>query len=412
MGARIRAFDWEKTPLGPISDWAQSIKGTVDLMLASPLAMSLIWGAERVQIYYDAMRALMGTNHPDALGRAGFETWGGREPAEANHRRVFSGESVTLEEYPWTIVRNGWPEETFFTAYLTPLRDETGAVAGELVTAIETASAEALAADLWLALVDPTQIELVILNLALNARDAMPSGGILTLETYNAIIDGASGGPKGPVPGKYVGLTVSDNGIGIPDDVLPHVFEPFFTTKQPGTNSGLGLAQVIGFAKQSGGGIGIETRVGKGTSVRVFLPRAERIWVEHDQISTDSHSSWMKATAKILVVDDDAAVLKTTLRLLDALGYSAIPAASGEEALQLLDSDSEIDLILADLAMPKMSGAVLAKTIKSTHPLPVILVTGYGNREALECFGEARILQKPYTEDELIGKIKVALNER
>jgi signal transduction histidine kinase/ActR/RegA family two-component response regulator len=270
----------------------------------------------------------------------------------------------------------------------------------------------ALAADLWPALVDPTQIELVILNLALNARDAMPSGGILTLETCNAIIDGALGGPEGPVPGKYVGLTVSDNGIGIPDDVLPHVFEPFFTTKQPGTNSGLGLAQVIGFAKQSGGGIGIETRVGKGTSVRVFLPRAERIWFERDQVSTDSPSSGMKATAKILVVDDDAAVLKTTLRLLDALGYSAIPAASGEEALQLLDSDSEIDLILADLAMPKMSGVEFAKTIKTTHPLPVILVTGYGNREALECFREARILQKPYTEDELIGKINAALNER
>src|SRR6267142_704024 len=111
----------------------------------------------------------------------------------------------------------------------------------------------ALAMDLWPALVDPTQIELVILNLAINARDAMPSGGILTLETFNAVIDSAPGWTEGPVPGQYVGLAVHDTGVGIPDNVLPRVFEPFFTTKEPGKGSGLGLAQVFGFAKQSGG---------------------------------------------------------------------------------------------------------------------------------------------------------------
>jgi CheY-like chemotaxis protein len=143
----------------------------------------------------------------------------------------------------------------------------------------------------------------------------------------------------------------------------------------------------------------------------VFLPRAERVPGDHDQGSIHSPDS-TKATAKILVVDDDAAVLKTTLRVLDALGYSPVPAASGGEALQLLGSDSEIELILADFAMPEMSGFELAKTIQATRPvLPVILVTGYGSREVLEGFGEDRILQKPYTEDELIQKIKRALNE-
>jgi CheY-like chemotaxis protein len=120
---------------------------------------------------------------------------------------------------------------------------------------------------------------------------------------------------------KYVVLIVSDTGSGIPDDVLPHVFEPFFTTKQLGKNSGLGLAQMVGFAKQSGGGVGIETRVGKGTSVKVFLPRAEVVGVDQGQLSVASLSSGIEATKTILVVDDDAAVLKTTLRLLDSLGY-------------------------------------------------------------------------------------------
>jgi PAS domain S-box-containing protein len=131
-----------------------------------------------------------------------------------------------------------------------------------------------LAADLWPALVDPIQIESVILNLVINARDAMRSDGTLTLETFNVVIDERFVRPEPPLPGQYVGLAVRDTGVGIPDKVLPRVFEPFFTTKEPGKGSGLGLAQVIGFAKQSGGGVGIETLVGEGTSVKVFLPRA------------------------------------------------------------------------------------------------------------------------------------------
>ena len=130
------------------------------------------------------------------------------------------------------------------------------------------------APDLWPALVDPNQIEMIVLNLAINARDAMQPGGTLTLETFNTIIESESFRPEEPSPGDYVGLAVKDTGIGIPDDVLPHVFEPFFTTKEPGKGSGLGLAQVFGFAKQSGGGVRIETRLGQGTAVKIFLPRA------------------------------------------------------------------------------------------------------------------------------------------
>jgi PAS domain S-box-containing protein len=269
------------------------------------------------------------------------------------------------------------------------------------------------APNLWPALVDPTQIELIVLNLVLNARDAMPSGGVVTLETRNVTVDSPVGGTEGPAPGQYVVLLVSDTGTGIPDDVLLHVFEPFFTTKQLGKNSGLGLAQVVGFAKQSGGGIGIETRVGKGTSVSVFLPRSNGARVDKDPFPTASLERGTEETTTILVVDDDAAVLKTTVRLLNALGYWVIPALSGEEAIRLIDSHSEIDLILADYAMPTMSGVELAKIIETTRPgLPVILVTGYGNHDIIPGFRETRILQKPYTEDELILRTRRALEER
>ena len=691
MGARVRAFDWERSPLGSISSWPQSLKSTVDLMMASQLAMNLVWGPERIQIYNDGNRAFMGTKHPRALGRPGREGWGEIwEAAEAIHRRVFAGETITLEDQPWTLLRNGCPEETFFTAYFTPIRDETGAVAGNLVTGFETTKAvkekaergraeqelresearlqaavdllklgryawnpqtnelqwddilramwglpagapvdydlwracvhpddlarveaaiqrctdprgdgmydieyrvigktdgverwiatrgqthfenhapvsfygvalnvtsrkrieetlerrveartreleeanrqlrsqveqreiaeaevqqlqrldaigqitsgvahdfnnllsvvlinarllscdlrdsgdregvelirtaaerganlteqllafsrkqrlvpqevdlnskiagmsdllsatlggtlqlrTVLAADLWPALVDPTQIELIILNLAINARDAMGAGGMLTLETFNAVVDDGPLGPEEPVPGQYVGLAVNDTGVGIPDDVLPRVFEPFFTTKKPGKGSGLGLAQVFGFAKQSGGGVTIETRVGEGTSVKVFLPRAEVVLSERERESVDAvqGSADQSDGARILVVDDDKAVLRTTLRLLDTLGYAAVPAASGAEALALIASGLEIDLVLADFAMPEMIGSELARIIHTTHPaLPVIIVTGHGNHELLKDFGEARILQKPYAEAELMEKIATALN--
>ena len=234
----------------------------------------------------------------------------------------------------------------------------------------------------------------------------MPSGGVLTLETFNAVIGDGPFGPEDPIPGQYVGLAVSDTGIGIPDDVLPRVFEPFFTNKEPGKGSGLGLAQVFGFAKQSGGGVAIDTCVGKGTSVKVFLPCFEDISDNSEQelVDAEPHPR-TRAKAVILVVDDDAGVLTTTLRMLTALGHEAVPAASGEEALRLLAGGVEFDLVLADFAMPGMTGAELAKAIRATHPnLPVVIVTGYGSRDTLGDFGEA-ILQKPYTERELMEKI-------
>ena len=301
------------------------------------------------------------------------------------------------------------PQKVDLNSTIAGMSDLLSATLGETVQ-LRTA----LAADLWPALVDPTQVELVILNLAINARDATRSGGILTLETFNAVIETEPSQPGDPSPGDYVGLAINDTGIGIQDHVLPHVFEPFFTTKEPGKGSGLGLAQVFGFAKQSGGGVRIETRVGKGTSVKVFLPRVEVLLRDRERepdVERNPKTEKTEVTTRILVVDDDKAVLRTTLRMLDARGFAAAPAASGAQALLLLARGLEIDLVLADFAMPEMTGVELAEAIRTTHPaLPVLLVTGYGNRESLKEFGEARILHKPYTEHELMEKIARVLN--
>jgi PAS domain S-box-containing protein len=292
------------------------------------------------------------------------------------------------------------PEAVDFNRTIAGMRDLLSATMGGTIRLKTT-----VADDLWPAAVDPTQIQSIILNLVINARDAMTAGGLLTLETFNITIDNVSAGPLHPPPGQYVGLTVSDTGIGIPDDVLPHIFEPFFTTKKPGRNSGLGLAQVFGFAKQSGGGVEIETCVGKGTSVKVFLPRAEDS-LNHQQKAEAGQDTPANMTVRILVVDDDESVLRSMLRMLKAAGYSALRAASGAEALELIARDSKIDLVLSDFAMPDMTGVDLAKAIRATNrSLPVLLVTGYADREGLSNLDEAQILQKPFSEQELVKRI-------
>lgn len=267
-----------------------------------------------------------------------------------------------------------------------------------------------LAPDVWPAMVDPTQLESIILNLAINARDAMSRDGTLTIETFNAIIDSTSAGAGRPSPGEYLGLAVTDTGVGIPEELLPRVFEPFFTTKGPGRGSGLGLAQVFGFAKQSGGGVEIQSRIGQGTSVRVFLPRAEGVvGVQPESGSRKGGKTVSKA--KILVVDDDLSVLRTTVRMLDVLGYATIAAGSAAEALRIMATEPQIDLVLTDLVMPGMTGAQLAEAIRITQPaVRILLVTGFGGREGLEKFGDAELLQKPYSDEDLEKRVAEALN--
>jgi signal transduction histidine kinase/ActR/RegA family two-component response regulator len=266
--------------------------------------------------------------------------------------------------------------------------------------------------DLWPALVDPTQIELIILNLAINARDAMEVGGGLTVETANVVLTDQPTRPEEPPPGEYVLLSVSDTGPGMSPEVLAKAFEPFFTTKEIGKGSGLGLAQVYGFAKQSGGGVRIETKQGEGTTVKVFLPRAAAPARREPERAVQPRARASGSARRVLVMDDDSAVREVTAAMLRELGYSVVEAGSGGAALDVLRGDEPVDILLADYAMPGMNGAEAARQAVQLRPgLPVLFITGYADLKALRDVGEDRIIQKPFRDDELSRKVQAALGE-
>jgi signal transduction histidine kinase len=262
--------------------------------------------------------------------------------------------------------------------------------------------------DLWPAMIDPTQIELVILNLAINARDAMEVGGSLTVETANVTL-GAPARPEEPTAGEYVMVAVSDTGSGMTDEVLAKVFEPFFTTKEVGKGSGLGLSQVFGVAKQSGGGVCIDSRPGQGTSVKVYLPRAPAA-PETAEVHAAEEPDAAPKYLKVLLVDDDSAVREVTAGILCDLGYGVIEAGSGGAALDVIERSPEIDLLLLDFAMPGMNGAEVAREVRARRPeLPILFLTGYADTEALMESGDDGILRKPFVENELAAKLKAVL---
>jgi signal transduction histidine kinase/CheY-like chemotaxis protein len=265
-----------------------------------------------------------------------------------------------------------------------------------------------LQSDLWAAMIDPTQIELVILNLAINARDAMEVGGTLIVETGNVTV-GPPVTPEEPAAGDYVMVAVTDTGSGMSPEVLAKVFEPFFTTKEVGKGSGLGLSQVFGLAKQSGGGVRIDSTPGEGASVRVFLPRASttpRV-AEVDGLAAAERAP---KSLRVLLVDDDSAVREVTAGLLQDLGYRVVEAGSGGAALDLLDRQAEIDVLLVDFAMPGMNGAEVAREVRARRPdLPILFVTGYADTEALAAAGDDGILRKPFVERDLAAKLRTAL---
>jgi CheY-like chemotaxis protein len=262
---------------------------------------------------------------------------------------------------------------------------------------------------LWAALVDPTQLELAVLNLAINARDAMEVGGTLKVATKNATL-GTPRAPEEPAAGDFVAVSVSDTGTGMTDEIRAKVFEPFFTTKEVGKGSGLGLSQVLGFAKQSGGGVCIESRPGAGTCVHIYLPRAEADVANPDTVPARADVAQARHGLTILLIDDDNAVREVTRAMLHDLGYRVLEAGSGAAALDLVERERKIDLMIADFAMPGMNGAELARLAQAKRPtLPVLFVTGYADRTALAGVSEARIVSKPFVEDELAHKVQLAL---
>jgi PAS domain S-box-containing protein len=267
---------------------------------------------------------------------------------------------------------------------------------------------------LWTVEVDPNQLETAILNLAVNARDAMPGGGKLTLETANTYLDEHYQETDTEViPGQYVLLSVTDTGGGIPKDVLPRVFEPFFTTKETGQGTGLGLSMVYGFVKQSGGHVTIYSEPGHGTCVKLYFPRHFGS-VPHEKASGAVSSPGAVKGEVVLVVEDNDAVRAYGVMSLNELGYEVLEAHDAEAGLALLQADRRIDLLLTDVVLPGRSGRVLAEEASALRPgLKVLYTTGY-SRNAIVHHGRLdpgiELLQKPFTFEQLAAKVRRILD--
>jgi len=269
--------------------------------------------------------------------------------------------------------------------------------------------------DLWLARVDPAQFENSILNLAFNARDAMPAGGRLTISLHNAKLGGADA-PAGVAPGDYVLVSVADTGIGIAPERLERVFEPFYTTKEVGRGTGLGLSQVYGFVSQSGGHVRIQSAVSGGTTVLVYLPKAAGIPIGR-KMPDQTRGKLAQGWETVLLVEDDQGVLEVVTEMIKELGYRVLTAQNGLEALAILQRGEPIDLLFTDLVMPHgISGAELAQRARQLRPgLKILLGSGYSARmspAAAAVAADLPILGKPYRQAELAAKLRAVLAGR
>lgn len=271
--------------------------------------------------------------------------------------------------------------------------------------------------DLWRTTIDPGQLENALLNLSVNARDGMPSGGKLTIGTGNAILDDTYAAEHADLsPGDYVMVTVSDNGTGIPADMLSKVFDPFFSTKAAGKGSGLGLSMVYGFVKQSGGHINIYSEEGLGTSVKLYLPKTKSSDRLAPQKTADVDEEIPVGHETILVVEDDPALRQLAVRLLHKLEYRTVTAENGPAALAIIDSHEEIDLLFTDMVMHGgISGPELAEAAKRRLPaLKVLYTSGYTEDDFARAgvsSGEIQFIGKPYTKERLARKIRHLLDK-
>ena len=271
-----------------------------------------------------------------------------------------------------------------------------------------------IAPDLWPALADPSQMESAILNLAINARDAMPDGGRLTITAANQPQDEEHPAADGPPPGDYVKITVADTGKGMPPEVRERAFEPFFSTKAEGKGSGLGLSMVYGFVRQSGGFMRLESEPDKGTRVTLLLPRSE---MKAEEPAAPAPVPAPLAGATILVAEDDEAVRLTAVTMLQALGYECLEAADAAAAVEQVRGGAPVDLVFSDVVMPgTMRAQEMAEAIATLRPgLPILFASGYP-REDLGAGGqlapEVNLILKPYARDDLAARVSQLLSER
>jgi signal transduction histidine kinase/ActR/RegA family two-component response regulator len=268
------------------------------------------------------------------------------------------------------------------------------------------------APDEWPVWADPTGLENAVLNLCVNARDAMPDGGDLNIAVENVTLQAGQVGTL--EVGDYVRIAVADTGSGIAPEHLERVFEPFFTTKPVGKGTGLGLSQIFGFARQSGGDVAIRSEVGQGTEVAIYLPRARDVAeraAAPRPAQTDVSAERQDGAARILVVEDDPRVSRATVNALTELGHAPVAVASGHAALNRLAEDPDFHLMITDVVMPEMTGVELAREVAGRHPgLRVLFVTGYvGEAGSVDELAGAELLRKPFTVAQLAAAIEHAL---
>jgi signal transduction histidine kinase/CheY-like chemotaxis protein len=265
--------------------------------------------------------------------------------------------------------------------------------------------------DAWPIYVDPHQLENAIVNLAVNARDAMEGEGLMRISTDNVRL---AANQVGDIrPGDYVKISVTDTGCGMTPEVLDHAFEPFFTTKPVGKGTGLGLSQIFGFAHQSGGEVGIESQVGRGTTVSIYLPRTEKAAEVriHPAVQRREEADAHVAGARILLVEDDPRVRTATVGALEDLEYEPVACGSGAEAIELFAGE-EFDLVVSDVIMPEMSGPELIRHLKQTSPrdFAVLFVTGYVGEGETDDLRGYELLRKPFTVGALASAVAAALS--
>ena len=274
-----------------------------------------------------------------------------------------------------------------------------------------------LASGLWRAFVDPGQLENAILNLIINARDALPNGGRLTVETSNAHLDDAYAVDKvEAVAGQYVLLSVTDTGTGMPADVIARVFDPFFTTKGPGKGTGLGLSQVHGFVKQSGGNVKVYSEPGLGTTVKLYLPRyvGPETGLDAETPALSAESARARDGEVILVVEDDEKIRFMSVLALRDFGYTVVQAGDASQALALLAVQPRVDLLFTDIVMPDVNGRQLADKARESRPdLKVLYTTGF-TKNAMVHNGVldpgVALISKPFTIDDLAIKVRLVLD--
>ncbi|WP_226478097.1 ATP-binding protein [Pseudomonas sp. MWU16-30323] len=551
MAQRIRAFDWSGTDLGPIGAWPSSLTSAVQMMLASPIPMVMLWGRAGYMIYNDSYSVFAGGRHPYLLGVPVELGW--PEVADFNRNVVdtcLAGGTLSYRNLPLELLRDGRPEEVWMDLYYSPVAGDDQQPAGVLAIVVETtehviserlrqelthnleqrvaaevqarSAAEeqlrqsqkleaiggltggvahdfnnllqvvsgnlhllarhepdnlqvqrrvsaAIAAvergakltsqllafarrqplspavynplriyeglgellqralgetihidvqlpqDPWCINVDRNQLENALLNLAINARDAMKGEGVIRITGENIILNPPDCAGKSINPGEYVRLAVADSGAGMSPTILARAFEPFFTTKPNGHGTGLGLSMVFGFVRQSGGHVEVESVEGSGTVVQMYFPRNLGEPENHDTpLEPTQHSGGQET---ILVVEDNEGVRAAAVELLEQSGYTVLTAEDGDRAMLMLQAGLQPDLIFTDVVMPgRVKSTDLAKWAREQVPAIAVLFTSGHTRDILSSnhlLGtDIHLLSKPYGPDELAQRVRSVLTSR